>query len=397
MPVVAEASCAPASASTAASKGKPLPLEEPYVIQPTAAVFHKLYNLLVRSLAQLRVKTEVSEGVAVPDTVEQAGCVPKSATELAGSRVLSLLQIMRANFCRLVDAHVDPAEVGLQLGSDPECQEPNDSVGTDGENGSERLLPNILRCLQGIMLQDNSEPLLLRATVDTISSGLPLLVPRLQDRLHLLLALVRHLQRPKGKDGDTMDTHVVANDTVRSVVRGFEGMKSCEIPRERVTLLRDLLSHFARTESVVELLTLFEENEIERDAVSSLLELMLTSMADKACLGSGTDTHALATDRNVIKEVMLDIGHAEDAVDSPPQTLAGRDADVGVVNCSGLTCCVSDWEQLIASGAGGTTLDFPLLETCQQHLLFMVLDRDRMENNPQDLLLCQYGQCLLQV
>lgn len=401
VPAVAEAGCAPTSASAAGNKGKPVPLEEPYVIQPTAAVFHKLYNLLVRSLAQIRTEKELSKAAAVPDTAGHARCVPRGAAGSAGSRVLSLLQIMRANFCRLVDAHVDPAEVGLLLGSDRECHKPNDCVGTDGQNGSESLLPNILRCLQGIMLEGNSEPVLLRATVDTISSGLPLLVPQVQDRLRLLLALVRHLQGPRGGD-DKMDTRMVANDSKHSVARvakGLDGMKGSGIPRERVMLLRDLLGHFARTESVVQLLTLFEENEAERNAVSSLLELMLTSMADKACLGSGTAaTHALATDGNGTEyEGLSHAGHAQDTADPTHRTSAGCDAHIGAVDRSGFAYCGSHWEQLVASGAGGTTLDFTLLETCQQHLLCMVLDRDRMQENPQELLLCQYGQCLIRV
>ncbi|CAN0048334.1 unnamed protein product, partial [Ectocarpus sp. 8 AP-2014] len=57
----------------------------------------------------------------------------------------------------------------------------------------------------------------------------------------------------------------------------------------------------------------------------------------------------------------------------------------------------SYWDQLVAGGAGGTTLSFTLLDTCQQHLLCMVLERDCTANDPYELLLCQYGQCLLQV
>lgn len=341
----AEAVGGATSTSTQGRKGKPLALEEPYIIQPTAAVFRKLYALLVRSLARL----------------ESGADAERVSTT---SSVLSLLKVMRANFCRLVDAHVDPAEVGLLLDYG------RHGVGVwseaRGGDGEERLLADILRCLQGIMLQPDSDPVLLRATVDTFSSGLPLLMPRVENRLHLLLGLVRHLQS-RGS-ACNLDEQLGAGESLprpRSM-RHDATTRLAQIPRERVTLLRDLLTHFARTESVLQLLTLFEEDEAERNAIADLLELMLTSMADRAC-PSTSENHI--------------------AGDDEPTRLFGESGGRHR----------SYWDQLVADGAGGTTLNFTLLHTCQQHLLCMVLERDRTSENPHELLLCQYGQCLVQV
>jgi len=247
---------------------------------------------------------------------------------------------------------------------------------TSGQDGEERLLPDILRCLQGIMLQQDGDPVLLRATVDTFTSGLPLLMPRVENRLHLLLGLVWHLQssgsevcdlpeRPSGGDAST---------------------RLSQIPRERVTLLRDLLTHFARTESVLQLLTLFEEDEAERNSVSKLLELMLTSMADRACPLMGDECTGGGPDNS-----------AENSPTSASQSRAVEDdASVRSFGISG-NRQKSYWDQLVAGGAGGTTLNFTLLDTCQQHLLCLVLERDRASDDPHELLLCQYGQCLVQV
>lgn len=354
-------------------KGKPLALEEPYIIQPTATVFQKLYALLVRSLAYLEDDANTDRASTV-------------------SSVLSLLQIMRANFCRLVEAHVDPAEVGLlldygrhRMATYSECH---------GQGSAQRLLPEILRCLQGIMLQQDGDPLLLRATVDTFTSGLPLLMPLVENRLHLLLGLVWHLQASGSELCDP--------PKIRSAGEGVPSLDSmgrdastrlAQVPRERVTLLRDLLTHFARTESVLQLLTLFEEDVAERDAISDLLGLMLTSMADRACPST----------KNTSQQ-----GTCESRVDS-----GGR--STGILSIRGCQSHFADnsipprlfgesggrngnyWDELVAAGAGGTTLNFTLLDTCQQHLLRMVLERDRTEDNPHELLLCQYGQCLLQV
>lgn len=348
-PVTSEAVGAIPTSSTPmrGSKGKPLTLEEPYIIQPTAAVFQRLYDLLVRSLSRLHSsESETGQGSA-------------------RSAVLSLLQIMRANFCRLVDAHVDPAEVGLILDCTVAQHAPEQGAGRDG---GESLLPNILHCLQGIMLQQGGDILLLRATVDTFSSGLPLLLPRVQDRLHLLRGLVWHLQTQRFKSDEAAEGVAVAKGFPEKVSVAHDGASNvlAQIPRERVTLLRDLLQHFARTESVLQLLALFEEDETERSAVSDLLELMLTSLADKACPSA----------RGAVK---------------PGEGLPRADGRAGAPEES------TYWEHLVASGAGGTTLSSTLLETCQQHLLYMVLNRSHAEDNPHELLLCQYGQCLLQV
>lgn len=336
-----------------AIKNKRLPLEEPYIIQPTAAVFRTLYDLLLRSLDHLHM----------------------TASDTAASSVVSILKIMRANFCRLVDAHVDPAEVGLILEEDKyQDQNPmeNSASSSSKSYGDRRLLPNIFRCVQGIMLRE-SDPLLRRATVDTFSSGLPLLMPRVEDRLHLLLGLVWHLQSQRvNRDDTTSWADSSRASPPKSMLSPDDGPCSVAlIPRERVTLLWNLLKYLARTESVLQLLTLFEEEESERAVVSELLELMLTSMADKACPPSAQER-----------------GHF------PPSLNGGA-----AVDAEDFTECETYWEHLVASGAGGTTLNFNLLETCQQHLLYMVLNHDRTQNNqsPHELLLCRYGQCLLRV
>lgn len=383
------------------NKRKPLSLEEPYVIQPTATVFHKLYQLLVRSLAQEKADKGQNKSAGVFDSTRQADRVLGGEKGAARSRVLSLLQIMRANFCRLVDAHVDPAEVGLLLGPDEEHHWPvvsaGESAGTDKQDSTARVLPDILRCLQGIMLQD-SESSLLRAAVDTISSGLPLLLPQVKDRLHLLLALVRHLKRSSNDHNVNTHENAAMKDDTSSVAESVEGKMNTEVPRERVTLLRDLLRHFARTESVLQLLALFEENEAERDAVSNLFELMLTSMADKACLDSRNPTSTGAiTVKSEEHEISSQVAHSGEGENPNDQSSAEGDGDVGAVDDSKVAPYASHWEELVASGAGGTTLNFTLLEAGQQHLLWMVLSRDRTQENPHELLLCQYGQCLLQV
>lgn len=344
------------AASTHGRKGKPLALEEPYIIQPTAAVFRKLYALLVRSLARL----------------ESGADAERAST---ASSVLSLLKIMRANFCRLVDAHVDPAEVGLLL--DYGRHGVDGGSEARGQDGEERLLADILRCLQGIMLQPDSDPVLLRATVDTFSCGLPLLMPRMENRLHLLLGLVWHLQ----SSGSAV-CGVAEGDATS--MGPDAAARLAQIPGERVTLLRDLLTHFARTESVLQLLTLFEEDEAERNAISDLLELMLNSMADRACPSTESASQQGNEGRNT--HSTSGSGHDVPGHDEPTR-LFGEPGGVGR----------SYWDQLVASGAGGTTLNFTLLHTCQQHLLCMVLERDRTSDNPHELLLCQYGQCLVQV
>lgn len=359
----AEAVGGATAASTQGRKGKPLALEEPYIIQPTAAVFRKLYALLVRSLARL----------------ESGADTERAST---ASSVLSLLRIMRANFCRLVDAHVDPAEVGLLLDYGRHgvggCSEAR------GQDGEERLLADILRCLQDIMLQPDSDPVLLRATVDTFSSGLPLLMPRVENRLHLLLGLVWHLQS-SGSEVCDLAGLGASQSLPRSASMGRDATtRLAQIPRERVTLLRDLLMHFARTESVLQLLTLFEEDEAERNAISDLLELMLTSLADRACPSTKCSSQQ-GTE-----------GSTAGTHPTSGQHVVGGDEPTRLFGESG-GCYRSYWDQLVASGAGGTTLNFTLLHTCQQHLLCMVLERDRTSDNPHEPLLCQYGQCLVQV
>lgn len=363
-------------------------------------MFQKLYDLLVRSLACLRGGEET--GIA-------------STT----STVLSLLQIMRANFCRLVDAHIDPAEVGLSLDYGPQQHALEEATATCGRNAGERLLPNILRCLQDIMLQQQGgDAVLLRATVDTFSSGLPLLMPRVEDRLHLLLGLVRHLQCHRVAPCDPTQRPDAAKGPCSSAPAGHD-VASCglaQIPRERVTLLRDLLKHFARTESVLQLLALFEEDEGERNAISDLLELMLTSIADKACprmsnasqSGKASNSFWRVGKGTVWNECLVPEEPTQDSTTARQEELVPGEERTG--SLSDLTvdgsrtaalqepsAHCSYWEQLVASGAGGTRLNFTLLETCQQHLLCMVLKGDRAEVNPHELLLCQYGQCLLQV
>lgn len=353
-------------------KGKPLALEEPYIIQPTAAVFRKLYALLVRALGCL-------DGGANPDETP------------AASSVLSLLQILRANFCRLVDAHVDPAEVGLLLDYDRHGLDATSGVCRQDED--KRLLPNILRCLQGIMLQQDSHPLLLRATVDTFTSGLPLLMPLVEDRLHLLLGLVRHLQSSGSDVRESSDEREAEEGLAHPACDdGDASARLAQIPRERITLLRDLLTHFSRTESVLQLLTLFEEDEAQRSAIADLLELMLTSMADMAC------PSLRRASRPEFVNGTSGIGSSSPENDSTgaEQSLPERCVSPWLVGESGGRRA-SYWDQLVASGDGGTDLNFSLLETCQQHLMCMVLERDRASDTPHELLLCQYGQCLLQV
>lgn len=357
-PATTEAVGTGASTASQGRKGKPLALEEPYIIQPTAGVFQKLYALLVRSLSRLNSGTD-------------------TARASTASSVLSLLQIMRANFCRLVDAHVDPAEVGLSL--DYGRHGAVSGLEASGQVGEERLLPDILRCLQGIMLQQDGDPVLLRATVDTFTSGLPLLMPRVENRLHLLLGLVWHLQSSGSEVCDLPERRGGGDASTRLA----------QIPRERVTLLRDLLTHFARTESVLQLLTLFEEDEAERNSVSNLLELMLTSMADRAC--------PLIGECNGGGPLQVDSINAENCPTSASKSRAAEDdtspRSFGIPG----NRLRSYWDLLVAGGAGGTTLNFTLLDTCQQHLLCLVLERDRASDNPHELLLAQYGQCLVQV
>lgn len=371
------------TAPSTGSKGKGLALEEPYVVQPTSAVFEKLYDLLVRSLKYLHDGTST-----------------KRASR--ASAVLSLLQIMRANFCRLVDAHVDPAEVGLMVEYGKQQHPPEEIEKGHGQDKRERLLPNIFFCLQGIMLQREGDPMLLQATINTFGSGLPLLMPRVEDRLHLLLGLVWHLQ---------------SNGDERSNTRSLSGAAPglAQIPYERVVLLRDLLKHFACTESVLQLLSLFEEDEEERGAVSDLLTLMLSSMADKACLPITSIPHRVGCDdegrsrSSSAESDLLSRSLGTRAVPGPRQRVAAhgssdagdrlyrRDEDDDTSLPRESPRRWSYWEQLVADGAGGTTLNFTLLDTCQQHLLCMVVNQDSTEGSPLEMLLCQYGQRLLQV
>ncbi|CAM9591597.1 unnamed protein product, partial [Scytosiphon promiscuus] len=381
---IAERRRSPAQASTEAvggeaatagqgikGKGKTLPLEEPYIIQPTAAVFRKLYTLLMRALSSLDADADIDNA------------------STAASSVLSLLQILRANFCRLVDAHVDPAEVGLLL----------DYTGLDAthearkQDGDEKLLPDILRCLQGIMLQQDGDPLLLRATVDTFTSGLPLLMPLVEDRLHLLLGLVWHLKSTGSDARESLDVRGAEDDVAHPIrEEGGASERLTRIPRERITLLGDLMTHFSRTESVLQLLTLFERDEAERSAISDLLELMLTSMADMACPSlrrapqpEVNNLSGFGSDSAEQNSTGAWQSHLPNKYVMP--RLFGESGGRGA----------SYWDQLVAGGDGGTTLNFTLLDTCQQHLMYMVLERDRTTESPHEILLRQYGQCLLQV
>lgn len=409
----------PASIFAGRSKDKPLALEEPYAIQPTATVFRKLYDLLMRSLAELNSGSDESKAGTVNGAADQTAEVSVGASSAAKSMVLALLQIMRANFCRLVDAHVDPAEVGLLLQDDRDRHRPEGDTEVAKQDG-DSLMPDILRCLQGIMLQDKDDPVLLRATVDTFSSGLPLLMPRIEDRLRLLLALVRHLQFRSHEGCEKTETQAVDKNSMASISDGHNRTRASGVPRERVTLLRNLLRHFSRTESVLQLLSLFEEDEAERTAISELLELMLIALADKASQGVGdafrlrTTTNAFTHEKNgqrvgepLHAEGADHAAHPRPATSTSPEQgaddgnhveLSGDDtrARVGEGSKSG----GNHWEQLVSSGTGGAAFSATLLktlETCQQHLLCMVLGRDPMQENPHELLLCQYGQCLLQV
>lgn len=402
IPGTAEAVGTAATAGGVQSNGKPLALEEPYIIQPTAAVFRKLYDLLVRSLSCLQDGADA-------DKVS------------AASTVLSLLQIMRANFCRLVDVHVDPAEVDLLLDYNRQRHALNEAPETGPPtDGRERLLPNILHCLQDIMVKQEGDPVLLRATVDTFTSGLPLLMPLVEDRLHLLLGLVWHLKSTVFERSSVKERPGAAKGLSSSGSVGHGSIGSlAQIPRERMTLLRDLLKHFARTESVLQLLVLFEEDEAERSAVSDLLELMLTSMADKACPitrmarvpqreegGEGVSAGSSGVGASLCSRERPRRGPPGDL--RRPWSIEGESAETGNQSDpvdDGVPARVSGewgsqgshWDHLVSKGAAGTTLNFTLLDTCQQHLLCMVLKRDRTEDNPHELLLCQYGQCLLQV
>ncbi|CAM9421614.1 unnamed protein product, partial [Sphacelaria rigidula] len=94
--VEAYASVSPSvSPSVSSNKRKPLSLEEPYVIQPTATVFHKLYQLLVRSLAQEKAEKSQDKSAGAFDSTRQADGVLGGVKGTARSRALSLLQIMR--------------------------------------------------------------------------------------------------------------------------------------------------------------------------------------------------------------------------------------------------------------------------------------------------------------
>lgn len=394
----------------ARDRGRAMPstLEEPYVLQPTAAVFEKLHELLVRSLARLR-KSRLEKDAAsrVGSSTRGDGGLGDGGREGAVVwMVLSLLLIMRANFCRLVEAHVDPLEMGFSLGQGKRCRAAGGGNARSWQRGGDgSLLPRILSTLQAIMLDGSSERCLLRSAVDTFSSGLSLLMPSIEDRLHLLLGLVRHLKASrKGVPG-------VAGGGVGEVAMGNDsaGVSPAGIPRERVTLLRNLLRHFSRTESVLELLALFEEDESQRDAVSDLLELMLSSMAHRAS-GVSEGAGSLGGDREVEAEEGLSSVSRSPPSRAPSQAFAmwsghGSAAGAGASVAGdprdegdgGLAATGSQWEVVVAGASHQDRLSFNFLETCQQHLLYMVLNRDRAQANPHELLLCQYGQCLLQV
>lgn len=389
---------------------KPVSLEEPYVLQPTATVFQKLHELLVQSLARLN-KLEESSGAATPAKDLQEQRAEDGTRKAAVSTVLSILQIMRANFCRLVDAHVDPAEVGLSLEYGRGRSRPREANDVGGRASHARLLPNILSTLQGIMLREGSNGRLLRATVDTFSSGLPLLMPRIEDRLHLLLALVQHLKHQDGAFSRAHDSNSTRDyPSLPEDNKSEDGLMN--IPGERLTLLRNLFRHLSRTESVLELLVLFEEDETERNAVSDLLELMLSSVAHMASFGGTSSSLASQGQHSLTRDEEFEQGsppqpHLQGESISNPLAWGLREEARGVKDdleygsrpsvCENVGPGRSCWERLVASGLHGAALSFTFLETCQQHLLYMVLDRDRAQPNPHELLLCQYGQCLLQV
>ncbi|CAM9104396.1 unnamed protein product [Discosporangium mesarthrocarpum] len=406
---------------------KALPLEEPYAIEPTAAVFSKLHALLVRSLDRVCCGQVSSDHETVLSSPGGSRLPQQAALNVAVtppqhklSAVLYVLRIIRVNFCRLVEAHVHPSEVGLTVKGIGVRTEVEDGVKgsakgkkSEDKTGGDKyqhLLPDMLSCLQDVMLQEQGNPDLMCAAVETFSDGLPLLMPLVKDRLHFVLALVRHMQRTHRRRGGG-DTGGVAG-TVQGG-RDVRGARSIDnaveqlVPPEQTTLLQNLIRHFARTEIVLEVLRLFKENESERKPVRDLLELMVFSIADseEANLSSA---RAIPRNANSVESLSSSLQRLKvhQATSSTERGSTGEDCP----NPQNAAVGAGGWLPDFGSASSGVAsetpvgcrevvseLGFSLLIKCQQHLVLLVLESRLMEDNPCEVLLCQYGRCLLKV
>jgi hypothetical protein len=243
-------------------------LEEPYAVQVAAPVFAKLHALLTRSLdAQLLSNSNTSSSSS--SSSKHAVQLHKRC-ETAYTRTLCLLQLTRVNFARLVATHVDPAEVGLQ----------------QQQQAAGGHMHDLLLLLRSIMHCEGSSCSELRlAAADTFASGLPLLLPKCSQRLSLLLSLLRaascdstsSCSNCSGSSCDAKQQDSLVSNTATLAVADAAEVGPVA-PDATAVLLRHVMQHFAHTQSLLQLLSLFKCAQQHRDSVAELLQLLLQAL-----------------------------------------------------------------------------------------------------------------------
>jgi hypothetical protein len=243
-------------------------LEEPYAVQVAAPVFAKLHALMMRSLdAQLLSNSDTSSSIS--SSSKHAVLLHKRC-EAAHTRTLCLLQLTRVNFARLVATHVDPAEVGLQ----------------QQQQAAGGHMHDLLLLLRSIMHCEGSSCSELRlAAADTFASGLPLLLPKCSQRLSLLLSLLRAASCDSnnscsdfsGSSCDAKQQHSIKSNAATLAVADAAEVGPVA-PDATAVLLRHVMQHFAHTQSVLQLLSLFKCAQQHRDSVAELLQQLLQAL-----------------------------------------------------------------------------------------------------------------------
>jgi hypothetical protein len=240
-------------------------LEEPYAVQVAAPVFAKLHALLTRSL-----DAQLSSSSSTSCSSGKHGMHLHRHREAAHTRTLCLLQLTRVNFARLVATHVDPAEVGLQQ-----------------QQAAGGHMHDLLLLLRSIMHCEGRSCSELRvAAADTFASGLPLLLPKCSQRLSLLLSLLRAASCSSktgcysfsGISSRVEQHHSAAVPSAAVLAVADTAEASSVAPDATAVLLRHVMQHFAHTQSVLQLLTLFKSAQQQRDSVAELLQLLLQAL-----------------------------------------------------------------------------------------------------------------------
>ncbi|CAM9454429.1 unnamed protein product, partial [Phaeothamnion confervicola] len=339
-------------------------LDEPYAIQPTAAVFERLLRMLRQAAAHLQNSRRHTGPMAAP------------AAAAAGNVVLALLTLIQANLHRLVDSEVDPYELGFfardsrrpTAAVDAAAAAAAAATAAIEEDGASALSPlhcALLACLSGLLNSSAADgERLACAAADAFSAGLPVLVPRLADRLGLLLRGIRWSGGGGGGGGGGGSKDCDESDGGAALASlGCQGF-----PCVRLRLLAALMRHFSRTEMVLQLLEANEQQPRHRPTLEELLYLLINATAGPPPLPQPP----------------------------PPQRSApavGNPGTPAAVAAAAAEAVATEARELVAADG------LVLLDTLQQHLVHAVLEGGTGDSttppSPAEALLCRYAPALL--